>query len=209
MTTARPDPPRLSRAGWPGAAAARPVGIVHLGTGNFSRAHQAWYTARTDPAWGIAAFSGRGGSVAAALAEQGGLYTLIERGGAGDELSVIDVISEAHDGRDLAALNAAVAARSTAVVTLTVTEAGYAVPDPAAGVAAGASAAGGVSVAAGPKHRPGPGRGSRKRPHRRVWRPATDPCAARRGARCPPRGRRRTAGAGQLRQPARQRRGAA
>jgi fructuronate reductase len=119
---------RLSRLSWPAAAAARPVRIVHLGTGNFSRAHQAWYTATADPEWGIAAFSGRGGSVADALSEQDGLYTLIERGPARDALQVLNAISAAHDGRDVTALSAAVAAPSTAVVTLTVTEAGYATP---------------------------------------------------------------------------------
>lgn len=49
---------RLNReAGRPAA----PVRIVHLGVGNFFRAHQAWYTEHaTDAAeWGIAAFTGR------------------------------------------------------------------------------------------------------------------------------------------------------
>ena len=49
---------RLSR-GADGRPAA-PVRIVHLGVGNFFRAHQAWYTEHADDAedWGIAAFTG-------------------------------------------------------------------------------------------------------------------------------------------------------
>ena len=51
---------RLSRSGGDGRAAA-PVRIVHLGLGNFFRAHQAWYTDNASDAaeWGIAAFTGR------------------------------------------------------------------------------------------------------------------------------------------------------
>ena len=45
------------------ATAARPLrcALVHLGLGNFFRAHQAWYTDRAPDAaeWGIAAFTGR------------------------------------------------------------------------------------------------------------------------------------------------------
>ncbi|MBD3781080.1 MAG: mannitol dehydrogenase family protein, partial [Micrococcales bacterium] len=39
---------------------APPVRHVHLGLGNFFRAHQAWYTHRAPDGagWGIAAFSG-------------------------------------------------------------------------------------------------------------------------------------------------------
>ena len=46
---------RLSR-GLPGMPAAAPVRMVHLGLGNFHRAHQAWYTANAPDvaAWGIA-----------------------------------------------------------------------------------------------------------------------------------------------------------
>ena len=47
VSTMAPDrprrTPRLSRAGGDAGPAA-PVRIVHLGLGNFFRAHQAWYT---------------------------------------------------------------------------------------------------------------------------------------------------------------------
>ncbi len=80
----------LDRQSWPRPA--RPVRIVHLGIGNFSRAHQAWYTqnADADGAWGIAAFTGRRPDVAQALAPQQGLYALVERGPIEDDLTVID-----------------------------------------------------------------------------------------------------------------------
>ena len=64
---------------------APPVRHVHLGLGNFFRAHQAWYSSHAQDAaeWGIAAFTGRGtarsGAVAAALNAQDGLYTLVTR----------------------------------------------------------------------------------------------------------------------------------
>jgi len=104
------------------------VRIVHIGLGNFARAHQAWYTMAADPdrEWGIAAFTGRGPGAAEALAPQQGLYTLIERGPVEDQLSIVDVLQDARPGTDVGALIAAVAAPGTCVVTLTVTEAGYA-----------------------------------------------------------------------------------
>ncbi len=104
--------------------------IVHIGIGNFSRAHQAWYTQVADDAgeWGICAFTGRRPDAAEALGPQQGLYTLIERGTETDVLSVIEVVSEVRPGSDIDGFIAAVAARQTAVVTLTVTEAGYRPP---------------------------------------------------------------------------------
>jgi fructuronate reductase len=117
--------PRLDRSSWP--APVRPVRIVHIGIGNFSRAHQAWYTMAVDQAreWGISAFTGRRPDAAEALAPQQGLYTLIERGTASDSLSVVEVLSDVRPGSDLDAFTAAVASPQTALVTLTVTEAGY------------------------------------------------------------------------------------
>ncbi|AIY01125.1 putative mannitol-1-phosphate/altronate dehydrogenase [Arthrobacter sp. PAMC 25486] len=108
-------------------APAAPVRIVHLGLGAFHRAHQAWYTQRASDGnqWGIAAFTGRRPDVALALDAQDGLYTLIERGGEGDTFELMTSIVEAHDGADVAALERLVAAPSTAIVTLTITEAAY------------------------------------------------------------------------------------
>ncbi|WCI07580.1 mannitol dehydrogenase family protein [Arthrobacter sp. OVS8] len=117
--------PRLTRALRPSAKA--PVRIVHLGLGAFHRSHQAWYTHQAGDAagWGIAAFTGRRPDAALALAEQDGLYTVVERGDAGDSFATVSSIVEAVDGADLQRLAALVAAPATAVITLTITEAAY------------------------------------------------------------------------------------
>ncbi|MGO4191358.1 mannitol dehydrogenase family protein [Arthrobacter sp. YAF17] len=117
--------PRLNRALRPSAKA--PVRIVHLGLGAFHRSHQAWYTHQAGDAadWGIAAFTGRRPDAALALAEQDGLYTVVERGDAGDSFATVSSIVEAVDGADVGRLTALVAAPATAVITLTITEAAY------------------------------------------------------------------------------------
>lgn len=106
---------------------APPVRIVHLGLGAFHRAHQAWFTAEVDDRneWGIAAFTGRSAQAALELSPQDGLFTLIERSDSGDTASVVTSIVEAVDGADLARFLELMAAADTALVTLTVTEAGY------------------------------------------------------------------------------------
>ena len=101
------------------------VRIVHLGLGAFHRAHQAWYTERAGDGWGIAAFTGRSPDAARQLNEQDGLYTLVERAADGDRHAIITCEVEAHDGADLQALSTLLAQPDIAIVTLTVTEAGY------------------------------------------------------------------------------------
>ncbi|MGS0685424.1 mannitol dehydrogenase family protein [Nakamurella sp. GG22] len=126
-THADPTPaPGLSRAGGDGPTAA-PVRIVHLGLGNFFRAHQAWYTAHAADAaqWGIAAFTGRSTALADALTAQDGLYTLITRAATGDSCEVVGSVSAAHPGPDVAAWLGYLADPDVRIVTLTVTEAGY------------------------------------------------------------------------------------
>jgi fructuronate reductase len=123
-------PPRLGRstAGKrEGLRPASPVRIVHIGLGAFHRSHQAWYTQHADPngEWGIAAFTVRSPTAADELAGQDGLYTLVERSASGDSFELISAIVQAHDGADLAAFVDLVAAPATALVTLTITEAGY------------------------------------------------------------------------------------
>jgi fructuronate reductase len=116
----------LDRTTHPGGPAA-PARIVHLGLGAFHRAHQAWYTDRAVDAakWGIAAFTGRSATAADELAPQDGLFTLVERGADGDELTVVRSIVEAWDGARVDRLTALLADPATAVVTLTITEKGY------------------------------------------------------------------------------------
>jgi fructuronate reductase len=119
------DLPRLSRAtdGRPAA----PVRIVHLGLGNFFRAHAAWYTEHAPDAakWGIAAFTGRSGSAAESLEAQDGLYTLLVRGPRGPRPEVVASLSAVHPGADLDALRDYFSRPEVSIVTLTVTEAGY------------------------------------------------------------------------------------
>ncbi|MDC5699236.1 mannitol dehydrogenase family protein [Intrasporangium calvum] len=106
---------------------AAPVRIVHLGVGNFFRAHAAWYTEHASDVagWGIAAFTGRSPATAEALTAQDGLYTLLVRGPEGARPEVISSLSAVHAADDLEALRRYFADPQLAVVTLTVTEAGY------------------------------------------------------------------------------------
>jgi fructuronate reductase len=117
---------RLAREAGHGRPAA-PVRILHLGVGNFFRAHQAWYTEHAADAaeWGIAAFTGRSAVMADALRPQGGLYTLITKGTDGDGYEVVSSLSAVHSAGEHAALLDYFRSPALAVVTLTVTEAGY------------------------------------------------------------------------------------
>jgi fructuronate reductase len=103
------------------------VRIVHLGLGNFFRAHQAWYTDNASDAaeWGIAAFTGRSTELADALTAQDGLYTLITRAAGGDSCQVMGSVSKTHPGPDTQAWLGYLADPEVRIVTLTVTEAGY------------------------------------------------------------------------------------
>jgi fructuronate reductase len=116
----------LSRTAGQGRPAA-PVRLVHLGLGNFYRAHQAWYTDRAPDAgdWGYAAFTGRRAELADALNAQDGLYTLITRASDGDRFEVLSSISRAHAGDDHEAWLGYLASPQVRAVTITVTEAGY------------------------------------------------------------------------------------
>ncbi|HET7014502.1 MAG TPA: mannitol dehydrogenase family protein [Streptosporangiaceae bacterium] len=116
----------MARSGWRGRAGA-PVRMVHLGLGNFFRAHQAWYTEHAADAgdWGYAAFTGRNPRLAEALRAQGGTYTLVTRAIEGDEFELVNSLSAVHPADDQAALADYFRRPELALVTLTVTEAGY------------------------------------------------------------------------------------
>jgi fructuronate reductase len=117
--------PRLSRSllGLP----TPPVRLVHLGLGNFHRAHQAWYTANAPDgsAWGIAAFTGRRPDTADSLAPQDGLYTLITRSAEGDAFDVLGPIAAVHPATEHPAYLGYLRRPDLAVATITVSEAGY------------------------------------------------------------------------------------
>ncbi|MHB1489610.1 MAG: mannitol dehydrogenase family protein [Cellulomonas sp.] len=125
-TTGTARPAQLSRDAGHGRPAA-PVRILHLGLGNFFRAHQAWYTENAPDAadWGIAAFTGRSPALADALAPQGGLYSLITRAADADSVDVISSVSSVHPAEDHDSWLGFWRSPSSAIVTLTVTEAGY------------------------------------------------------------------------------------
>jgi fructuronate reductase len=121
------SPRRLSRTGGQGRAVA-PVRIVHLGLGNFFRAHPCWYTEHSPDAseWGFAAFAGRDGRpLVDDLTEQQGLFTLVSRAADRDNVEVVSALSSAHAADDNDAWLACFASPALAAVTITVTEAGY------------------------------------------------------------------------------------
>jgi mannitol-1-phosphate/altronate dehydrogenase len=106
---------------------APPVRMVHLGIGNFHRAHQAWYTARAPDSagWGIAGFTSRRPDMAEQLGPQDGLYTLITRGATGDDLMLIGALAAVHPSTDHGAYLDYLRRSGVAVITITVTEVGY------------------------------------------------------------------------------------
>ena len=112
------------------------IGIVHLGLGNFHRAHQAVYTdslLADDPRWGICGVSLRSRGVVDALRAQEGLYTLVAKDDSGAQPRIIASVREALCGADaMPAVIARMAATTTRIVSLTITEKGYC-HDPASG----------------------------------------------------------------------------
>jgi fructuronate reductase len=128
-----PSPP-LSAAHLGAVSTRRPAppqpGIVHLGLGNFHRAHQAVYTdAAIDSSggdWGIIGVANRSSAVVDAMREQDLLYTVVEISPAGYTFSV----PRTHIGvfvgaREPERVLASIASRQTRIVTITVTEHGY------------------------------------------------------------------------------------
>ena len=120
-------------------AALRP-GIVHIGLGNFHRAHQAWYLHRLMQEglsldWAIVGAGVRPGDAAQRdrLRAQDHLTTLIELGPAGISAEVVgSMIGFLPVEPDNAALVAGMADAAIRIVSLTVTEGGY-YADPATG----------------------------------------------------------------------------
>ncbi|MDF2807615.1 MAG: mannitol dehydrogenase [Cellulosimicrobium sp.] len=128
--------PRLHRDAHPAfpPAPVRPtqVGIVHLGIGAFHRAHQAVVTedaarATGETGWGILGVTQRSASVRDQLRPQGGVYTVLTVGPDGASPRVVGSVTDvAWPAEETPRVLAALAAPTTHVVTLTVTEKGYA-----------------------------------------------------------------------------------
>ncbi|MFE6234294.1 mannitol dehydrogenase family protein [Cellulosimicrobium sp. NPDC057862] len=133
---ARAGRPRLHRDAHPAfpPAPVRPtqVGIVHLGIGAFHRAHQAVVTedaarATGETSWGILGVTQRSASVRDQLRPQGGVYTVLTVGPDGASPRVVGSVTDvAWPAEETPRVLAALAAPTTHVVTLTVTEKGYA-----------------------------------------------------------------------------------
>lgn len=106
------------------------IGIVHLGIGAFHRAHQAVYTddvlAGGADDWAIVGASLRGRNVFDRMAPQDGLFTMTSRSAEGDRHRVIGSVRRVvYAPDDQGTLLALMAAETTRIVSLTVTEKGY------------------------------------------------------------------------------------
>jgi fructuronate reductase len=109
------------------------IGIVHFGIGAFHRAHQAVFTedamaATGERRWGILGVTGRTDSVVQQLRPQDCLYGVLERGADADA-DALRVVASVRDvawpGAESERITEAVAAGTTHVATLTITEKGY------------------------------------------------------------------------------------
>lgn len=122
------------------ARASLTPGMVHIGLGNFHRAHQAWYTHRLMQEglaqdWAIIGAGVRPGDAAMRdrLLAQDGLTTLIQLDPAGRSAEITGaMVGFTPVQPDNAPLIAAMAAPEIRIVSLTVTEGGY-FTDPATG----------------------------------------------------------------------------
>ncbi|VTR35428.1 Polyol:NADP oxidoreductase [Serratia fonticola] len=106
--------------------------IVHLGFGAFHRAHQALLTDRVlnrnGGDWGICEISLFGGDkLFQTLRDQDHLYTVLEKGAAGDQAIVVGAVHESVH-RKLEGIDAVLeklAEPQVAIVSMTITEKGY------------------------------------------------------------------------------------
>jgi mannitol 2-dehydrogenase len=137
---------KLSNASLPDVPIAKPsydrseisVGIVHFGVGGFHRAHQAMYVDRLLEAgkakeWGICGVGVLPGDrkMATVMADQDGLYTLIlmNPDGTRDARVIGSIVDYKFAPDDPEAVVELIAAPTTRIVELTITEGGYAVDD--------------------------------------------------------------------------------
>jgi mannitol 2-dehydrogenase len=106
-------------------------GVVHIGAGNFHRAHQAVYfddlaCSGISNQWGVTGISLRSRDVKDVLSAQDGLYTVVQRGHNHQTARVVGSIGSCHYApKDTAAVHAALVHPQTRVVSLTITGNGY------------------------------------------------------------------------------------
>ena len=126
-------PPEVARPEYDRSAVT--VGIVHIGVGGFHRAHQAMYADRLLGAglateWGICGVGLLPGDarMAEALDAQDGLYTLVEKGSDGSLRARVigSIVRYLHAPADPGSVLEQMADPAVRIVSLTVTEGGYA-----------------------------------------------------------------------------------
>jgi len=106
-------------------------GVVHIGAGNFHRAHQEVYfddlaCSGISNEWGVTGVSLRSRDVKDVLSAQDGLYTVVQRGHDRQTARVVGSIGSCHYApKDTAAVRAALVDPQTRVVSLTITGNGY------------------------------------------------------------------------------------
>jgi fructuronate reductase len=108
------------------------TGIVHLGLGNFHRAHLAVYTAKavaqSGGDWGIYAYSFRSKTLSEALNKQDLLYSVIDFAPNTEAVCIPAIHTAAVAGHDQVhnVINE-IAKSGTKIISITVTEAGYSI----------------------------------------------------------------------------------
>src|SRR5271170_7809733 len=106
-------------------------GVVHIGAGNFHRAHQAVYfddlaCMGISNEWGVTGVSLHSRDVKDLLSAQDGLYTLVQRGHDRQSARVVGSIGSYHYApNDRAAVRGALTDPQTRIVSLTITGNGY------------------------------------------------------------------------------------
>jgi mannitol 2-dehydrogenase len=106
-------------------------GVVHIGAGNFHRAHQAVYFddlagMGISNEWGVTGVSLHSRDAKDLLSAQDGLYTVVQRGHDRQTARVVGSIDSIHYApNDSAAVRAALADPRTRIVSLTITGDGY------------------------------------------------------------------------------------
>ena len=106
------------------------TGIVHIGLGNFHRAHLAFYTAcavrDSGGDWGIFGYSLRSTAIPEAMTNQNLLYSIVTISPTSDAIDIPGIHTGAIGGPDrVSEVLAQISLVSTKIISLTVTEAGY------------------------------------------------------------------------------------
>lgn len=105
-------------------------GIVHIGLGNFHRAHLAVYTAlamqERGGNWGICTYSIRSEGLTNSMNDQDNLYSILEIGPDTESAIIPGIHTKSYAGpKDLQSIIDQIANADTKIVSLTITEAGY------------------------------------------------------------------------------------